>query len=187
MATSSPYVQPLPTLPLNTGARIPFLGFGTWQAPPGQTKAAVLQALRVGYRHIDCAFMYGNEAEVGEALKQAFDEGACKREDVFVTTKVWCTYHRRVEEGLDSSLKKLGLEWVDLYLVSGLGVSWREWTSRILCWGITNVLADMRVMQMHWPCPMNPNGKPLPFPPSGVLLALSQLFHLLFEELIHKH
>lgn len=62
--------------------------------------------------------MYGNEGEVGEALKQAFDEGICRRSDVFVTTKLWCTYHSRVEECLDISLGKLGLDSVDLYLVS---------------------------------------------------------------------
>lgn len=54
---------------------------------------------------------------MGEGLKRAFDEGICKREDVFVTTKLWNTYHRRVEQGLDESLKSLGLDYVDLYLM----------------------------------------------------------------------
>jgi glycerol 2-dehydrogenase (NADP+) len=104
-------------LPLNTGASIPALGFGTWQSPPGQVEAAVYHALKVGYRHIDCAFAYQNEEEVGAAFARAFKEGIVKREDIFVTTKLWCTYHTRVEQNLDESLKKLGLEYVDLYLM----------------------------------------------------------------------
>jgi diketogulonate reductase-like aldo/keto reductase len=62
------------------------------------------------------AYCYGNEDEVGEGLKEAFDSGI-KREDIFVTTKLWCTYHSRVEENLDKSLKSLGLDYVDLYLM----------------------------------------------------------------------
>lgn len=73
-------------------------------------------ALKSGYRHIDAAFVYGNENEVGQGLKEAFDSGI-KREDVFVTSKLWCTYHRKPEECLDESLKRLGLAYVDLYLV----------------------------------------------------------------------
>jgi diketogulonate reductase-like aldo/keto reductase len=62
------------------------------------------------------AYCYGNEDEVGEGLKEAFDSGI-KREDIFVTTKLWCTYHSRVEQNLDMSLKSLGLDYVDLYLM----------------------------------------------------------------------
>ena len=101
---------------LNTGATIPAVGFGTWQSPPGKVKEAVAYALKSGYRHIDCAFCYGNEDEVGDGLKEAFDSGIA-REDVFVTTKLWCTFSSRVEENLDLSLKSLGLDYVDLYLV----------------------------------------------------------------------
>lgn len=101
---------------LNSGVGIPALGLGTWQSAPGQVKAAVAHALKTGYRHIDCAFCYANEDEVGEGLQEAFNAGV-KREDVFVTTKLWSTFSSRVEEGLDLSLKSLGLEYVDLYLV----------------------------------------------------------------------
>jgi len=62
------------------------------------------------------AYCYANEDEVGEGLKEAFESGV-KREDVFITTKLWCTYHSRVEQNLDMSLKSLGLDYVDLYLV----------------------------------------------------------------------
>ncbi|KUJ14590.1 Aldo/keto reductase [Mollisia scopiformis] len=101
---------------LNTGAEIPALGLGTWQSDTGLVKKAVAYALSVGYKHIDAAYCYGNEDEVGEGLKEAFD-GGIKREDVFVTTKLWCTYHSRVEQNLDMSLKSLGLDYVDLYLM----------------------------------------------------------------------
>ncbi|PQE31561.1 putative aldehyde reductase protein [Rutstroemia sp. NJR-2017a WRK4] len=101
---------------LNTGAEIPALGLGTWQSDPGLTAKAVSYALSIGYKHIDAAYVYGNEDEVGQGLKEAFASGV-KREDIFVTTKLWCTYHTRVEEALDKSLKSLGLDYVDLYLM----------------------------------------------------------------------
>jgi glycerol 2-dehydrogenase (NADP+) len=101
---------------LNTGAKIPALGLGTWQSAPGEVARAVEHALLSGYRHIDAAFCYGNEDEVGQGLAAAFKTGI-KREDVFVTTKLWSTFHSRVEENLDLSLKSLGLDYVDLYLM----------------------------------------------------------------------
>ncbi|KAK7042411.1 reductase-like protein [Favolaschia claudopus] len=104
------------TFTLNTGQRIPALGLGTWQSAPGEVKAAVSYALQSGYKLVDGAYCYANEDEVGAGLKEAFDAGV-KREDVFVVTKVWNTYNTRVELGLDKSLKALGLEYVDLFLV----------------------------------------------------------------------
>ncbi|KAF2460280.1 NADP-dependent oxidoreductase domain-containing protein [Lineolata rhizophorae] len=101
---------------LNNGTTIPALGLGTWQSSPGEVKNAVAHALKVGYKHIDCAFCYQNEDEVGEGLKEAFAAGV-KREDIFITTKLWCTFHSRVEENLNMSLKSLGLDYVDLYLM----------------------------------------------------------------------
>ncbi|KAL4987286.1 NADP-dependent oxidoreductase domain-containing protein [Aspergillus falconensis] len=105
------------TYKLNTGAEIPALGLGTWQSAPGEVSAAVYHALKVGYRHIDAAQCYGNEAEVGEGIKRALSEGIVKRSEIFVTTKLWCTYHTRIQQALDLSLSKLGLNYVDLYLV----------------------------------------------------------------------
>ncbi|KAL4910434.1 hypothetical protein BDW74DRAFT_51887 [Aspergillus multicolor] len=102
---------------LNTGADIPALGLGTWQSAPGEVSAAVYHALKSGYRHIDAAQCYGNETEVGEGIKRALSEGLVKRSEIFVTTKLWCTYHTRIEEALNLSLQKLGLDYVDLYLV----------------------------------------------------------------------
>jgi glycerol 2-dehydrogenase (NADP+) len=101
-------------LPLNTGASIPAVGLGTWQSREGDARAAVAHSIRAGYRHIDTAFVYGNEVEVGQAIKEAIDEGVVKREELFVTTKLWSTYHSRVEQNLDLSLQRLGLDYIDL-------------------------------------------------------------------------
>lgn len=105
------------TFTLNTGAKMPAVGYGTWQAAPGVVAEGVYHALKSGYRLLDCAYCYGNEAEVGQGLAKAISEGIVKREDVFVVTKVWATYNTRVSLGLDKSLAALGVDYVDLYLV----------------------------------------------------------------------
>ncbi|KAH6680892.1 glycerol dehydrogenase [Halenospora varia] len=104
-------------LKLNTGVTIPALGLGTWQSPEGEVSKAVAHAIKVGYRHIDAAYCYGNEGEVGEGIKEGLAATGIKRSDIFVTTKLWCTYHTKVEEGLDRSLANLGLDYVDLFLM----------------------------------------------------------------------
>ncbi|MQM06605.1 hypothetical protein Taro_039433 [Colocasia esculenta] len=103
---------------LNTGARIPAIGLGTWQCGGDLCIEAVRTALRIGYRHIDCAHLYGNEIEVGKALAEAFD-GGLKREDVFLTSKLYCATnsHKRIENSVRVSLKSLGVAYLDLYLV----------------------------------------------------------------------
>ncbi|KAG2142349.1 NADP-dependent oxidoreductase domain-containing protein [Suillus clintonianus] len=118
---------------LNNGQTIPAVGFGTWQPKPNASEGvrAVEHALKAGYRHIDCAWyealvdcemiltsashgrLYGNEKEVGEGLRAS----GVPREEVFLTSKVWGTYHRRVEECLDQTLANLGTTYVDLYLI----------------------------------------------------------------------
>jgi len=107
------------TLDLNTGAKIPVVGLGTWQAPKGEVGAAVKAAVKVGYRHFDCAEIYGNEAEIGEGLKAALDEGLVKREDLFVTSKVFNHHHdpERAVQACRNTLKNLQLSYLDLYLV----------------------------------------------------------------------
>ncbi|KAK1274268.1 Aldo-keto reductase family 4 member C10 [Acorus gramineus] len=103
---------------LNTGAKIPAIGLGTWQSGGDLCIEAVKTALKVGYRHIDCAHLYGNEIEVGKALAEAFD-GGLKREDVFLTSKLYyaTNSHKRVENSMRVSLKSLGVSYLDLYLV----------------------------------------------------------------------
>lgn len=105
------------TFTLNSGHKIPAVGYGTWQAAPGVVAEGVYHALKSGYRLLDCAYCYGNEAEVGQGLARAISEGVVRRSDVFVVTKVWTTYNTRVQAGLEKSLANLGLDYVDLFLV----------------------------------------------------------------------
>lgn len=97
---------------------MPALGFGTLIPDPAVTRTATTNALKVGFRHFDCAERYRNEREVGESLQAGFAAGAIKREDVFITTKLWNTNHRpeRVGPAFDASCQRLGLHYIDLYL-----------------------------------------------------------------------
>lgn len=98
---------------------IPAVGFGTLIPDPSATKQAVQAALEVGFRHLDCAERYRNEEAVGDALQAAFKAGSVRREDVFVTTKLWNTNHRaeRVKPAFDASLRRLQLDYIDCYLI----------------------------------------------------------------------
>ncbi|RAH52498.1 protein GCY [Aspergillus piperis CBS 112811] len=98
---------------LNTGALIPAVGLGTWKSEPGEVAKAVAFALKNGYRHIDAALIYGNEAEVGQGIK---DSGV-PRKDIFITSKLWNTHHPNVKEGLQKTLDSLGTDYLDLYLI----------------------------------------------------------------------
>jgi diketogulonate reductase-like aldo/keto reductase len=104
---------------LNTGASMPLVGLGTWQSPKGAVKTAVTAALEAGYRAIDGASGYGNEQEVGEGIADAIARGVCKREDIFVTSKLWVAsaYPEEVATSLDKTLSDLGLAYLDLYLI----------------------------------------------------------------------
>ena len=119
MKTNQPSDLRFAKIPLNSGSgAIPALGFGTLIPDPAETKIAVTNALRVGFRHFDCAERYRNEREIGESFKAEFATGAIAREEVFVTTKLWNTNHRpeRVEPAFDASCERLGLSYLDLYL-----------------------------------------------------------------------
>ncbi|RSL75764.1 hypothetical protein CEP51_010573 [Fusarium floridanum] len=119
---------------LNTGAKIPAVGLGTWQSKPGEVRKAVAYALKDGYRHIDAALIYGNENEVGQGIK---DSGV-PREEIFLTSKLWNTHQPNVAEGLQKSLDALGVDYLELYLI--------HWPVRL----VPNETSDL--------LPVNPDG-----------------------------
>jgi methylglyoxal/glyoxal reductase len=117
---------------LNNGVEIPRLGLGVYQSPPGKTtRRAVKYALEIGYRHIDTAQLYGNEADIGDALR----ESGIKREQVFITTKVWNSYqgYDSTLQACEQSLRRLRLQYVDLYLIHWpvQGMSLNTWRAMV--------------------------------------------------------
>lgn len=104
---------------LADGTEMPALGLGTWKSEPEEVYHAVRAALEVGYRHIDCAAIYQNEEEVGRALRDALAAGDAKREELWITSKLWNDAHlpQHVKPAIETSLKKLGLDYLDLYLI----------------------------------------------------------------------
>lgn len=108
-----------PLITLNNGLKCPQLGLGTWLAGPGEVGAAVKHAISIGYRHIDCAWLYGNEKEIGEAIRAKITDGTVKRDELFITTKLWNTFHEfdKVVPACKTSLTNFGLDYIDLYLI----------------------------------------------------------------------
>lgn len=104
---------------LTSGDKLPSLGLGLWKMPKDICADMVYNAIKIGYRLLDGACDYGNEVEVGQGIRRALDENICRREDLFVVSKLWNTFHRpeNVKVGCQKSLTDLGLDYVDLYLI----------------------------------------------------------------------
>ncbi|MCA9064355.1 MAG: aldo/keto reductase [Planctomycetaceae bacterium] len=107
------------SLTLSTGSALPSIGFGFWKVARNEAAHVCQDAIAAGYRHLDCACDYGNESEVGTGIQQSIADGLCRREDLWVTSKLWNTYHaaEHVRPACERSLQDLKLESLDLYLI----------------------------------------------------------------------
>ncbi|XP_076811540.1 aldo-keto reductase 1B-like [Clavelina lepadiformis] len=112
-------MENVPTVRLQTGYAMPLVGLGTWQSLKEEGQTAVECAIACGYRHIDCAWMYQNENEMGKAITKVIKENKVQREELFITSKLWSIFHKPelVRTGFMKSLNKLNLKYLDLYLI----------------------------------------------------------------------
>ena len=104
---------------MNDGREIPVIGFGTWKADGDTAAMSACEAIKAGYRLLDCASLYRNEAGVGEGIARGIKEAGIKREDLFITSKVWNRMrgYEKTKAAFEKSLTALGLDYMDLYLI----------------------------------------------------------------------
>lgn len=102
-----------------SGDKMPMIGFGCWKVSNEDAPSTIYNAIRCGYRLIDSASNYKNEQAIGKGIKMAIDDGIVKRQDLFITSKLWSTYHRKenVEKACRKQLQDLGLDYLDMFLV----------------------------------------------------------------------
>lgn len=107
------------SVPTANGDKLPSVGLGLWKIEPDRTADMVVSAIAAGYRHLDAACDYGNEREAGAGIRQAISQGLCNRDDLWITSKLWNTFHRaeHVRPALERSLSDLGVDYLDLYLI----------------------------------------------------------------------
>jgi len=126
----------MPTYKLASGYDMPVVAYGTFRSSPGEAYEAVLEAIKAGYRHFDLAHIYANEKEIGRALAHAFETGLVKREELFITGKLWNSDHdvEIVPQACKHSLNNLGLDYFDLYLIH-FPICWKHTGLDTPSWG----------------------------------------------------
>ena len=128
-------VSPSPALTLADGGQFPSVGLGMWKMPKPALPGLVQEAIKLGYRHLDCACDYGNELEVGAGITAALRDGLCRRDDLWVTSKLWNTYHepKHVRAACERSLRDLGLKAV-FFIATNSSEGWLAASPTLSAW-----------------------------------------------------